>query len=161
MAVHLIVYQQAGARFSYDPHKTMAKEPNPNGANQWSTDPRQEKFLLAYLNPKSPTWSNALQSALSAGYSQETSENLMSTMPKWLSESLGKTKLVQKAEKNLDMALDGLLDDPEKGPKNIQWKATEMALRTQGKDQGYSERTELTGKDGKDFEVKTIIINKA
>lgn len=138
----------------------MAKN-NPNGANQWFSDPRQELFLKEYLNPQSPLWGNALQSALKAGYSQEYSESITSLMPDWLSERLGKSKLVQKAEKNLEMALDGVLDDPEKGAKVIQWKATEMALKTQGKELGYTERTELTGKDGKDFEVKTIVINKA
>lgn len=138
----------------------MAKN-NPNGANQWFSDPRQELFLKEYLNPQSPLWGNALQSALKAGYSQEYSESITAQMPDWLSERLGKSKLVQKAEKNMELALDGLLDDPEKGKKEIQYKASEFILKTQGKDQGYSERTELTGKDGKDFEVKTIIINKA
>lgn len=130
-------------------------------ANQWFSDPRQELFLKEYLNPQSPLWGNALQSALKAGYSQEYSESITAQMPDWLSERLGKSKLVQKAEKNMELALEGLLDDPEKGKKELQYKASEFILKTQGKDQGYSERTELTGKDGKDFEVKTIIINKA
>lgn len=120
------------------------------GGNQWVADPRQQLFLKSYLDPKSPIFGNALQSALKAGYSQEYSENITSQMPDWLSESLGKTKLVIKAEKNLEMALDGLLDDPEKGKKEIQWKATDMALRTLKSDT-YSERKELTGKDGKDL----------
>ncbi len=130
-------------------------------ANQWFSDPRQELFLKAYLDPKSSTWGNALQSGLTAGYSQEYSESITSLMPNWLSEPLGKNKLVQKAEKNLELALDGGMDDAEKGGKPIQWKATELTLKTQGKEQGYTERTELTGKDGKEFEIKTIIINKA
>lgn len=117
---------------------------------------QQQQFLKYFLDPKSPTWGNYLQSALRANYSQEYSESISYQMPDWLSESLGKTKLVQKAEKNLEMALDGLLDDAEKGPKNIQWKATEMTLKTQGKDQGYTERTELTGKDGKDLIQETL-----
>lgn len=125
-------------------------ESNPNGANQWSTDPRQEKFLLAYLNPKSPTWSNAKQSGLHAGYSEEYSENILSIMPDWLSDSIGKTTLVQKAQRNLNTALEGGLDDLEKGGRPIQWKATEMTLKTLKKDD-YSERTEVTGKDGKDL----------
>ena len=140
----------------YNMWTSMAKDKsknNPNGANQWTTDPRQELFLKGYLDPKSPTWSNALQSALKAGYTQETSENLMSIMPKWLSESLGKSRLVEKAERNLNLALDGMLDDPEKGKKELQYKASEFVLKTQGKDQGYTERTELTGKDGKDLKI--------
>lgn len=112
--------------------------------------PQQEAFLKEYTNPKSPLFGNALQSALKAGYSQEYSESITALMPNWLSENLGKTKLVVKAERNLDMALDGLLDDPEKGAKTIQHKASEFVLKTLKKDT-YSERTELTGKDGKDL----------
>lgn len=128
----------------------MAKEKQ---ANQWFSDPRQELFLKAYLDPKSKTWGNALQSGLSAGYSQEYSESITSLMPDWLSERLGKSKLVQKAEKNMELALDGALDDPEKGKKELQYKASEFILKTQGKDLGYTERTELTGKDGKDLKI--------
>lgn len=119
--------------------------------------PQQEIFLAAYTNPKSPTFSNALQSALKAGYSEEYANNITSLLPDWLSESIGKSKLVQKAERNLDIALEGGLDDPEKGGKPIQWKATEMTLKTQGKELGYTDRTEITGKDGK--ELPTPIIN--
>lgn len=103
--------------------------------------PQQEAFLKAYLDPKSPTWGNALQSGLKAGYSQEYSESITSKMPDWLAENVGKSKIVQKAERNLDMALDGLLDDPEKGKKEIQWKASEFALERLKK-QEYSAKTE-------------------
>ena len=136
----------------------MSKEKQ---ANQWFSDPRQELFLKAYLDPKSPTWGNALQSGLKAGYSQEYSESITALMPDWLSERLGKSKLLQKAEKNMELALEGALDDPEKGKKELQYKASEFILKTQGKELGYTERTELTGKDGKEFEIKTIVINKA
>lgn len=113
--------------------------------------PQQELFLASYTNPKSDTFGNALQSALKAGYTREYSESITAQLPDWLSESLGRSRIIMKAERNLDMALEGGLDDPEKGGKPIQWKATEMALKTQGKDLGYTERTELTGKDGKDI----------
>lgn len=112
--------------------------------------PQQETFLKEYTNPKSPLFGNALQSALKAGYSQEYSESITALMPNWLSENLGKAKLVVKAEKNLELALEGALDDPEKGKKEIQWKATDFTLSRLKKDT-YSERTELTGKDGKDL----------
>ena len=117
--------------------------------------PQQEAFLKEYTNPKSPLFGNALQSALKAGYSQEYAESITYKMPDWLSENVGKAKLVQKAERNLDMALDGLLDDPEKGAKVIQHKASEFVLKTLKKDI-YSERTELTGKDGKDLPTPII-----
>lgn len=90
---------------------------------------QQTTFLKAYTDPKSPTWSNALQSALKAGYSQEYAESITAQMPNWLSENLGNMKLLQKANKNLEMALDGLLDDPEKGAKQIQYKATEFVQK--------------------------------
>ena len=118
--------------------------------------PQQEAFLKEYINPKSPLFGNALQSALKAGYSQEYAESITYKMPEWLSENVGKAKLVLKAERNLDMALDGLLDDPEKGGKPLQYKASEFTLKALKKEE-YSERTELTGKDGKD--LPTPIVN--
>lgn len=92
--------------------------------------PQQQTFLKGFLDPKSPTWGNYLQSALSAGYSQEYSENISHLMPDWLSESIGDSKLTQKALKNLEIALDGGLDDVDGGSKNIQWKATETTLKS-------------------------------
>ena len=113
-------------------------------------NPQQELFLKNLLNPKSETFGNFLQSALKAGYSQEYSESISYQMPNWLADALGKSRMVQKAEKNLDLALDGLLDDQEKGKKEIQWKATDFTLSRLRKDV-YSERQEVTGKDGKDL----------
>lgn len=121
--------------------------------------PQQQTFLKHYLDPKSETWGNALQSALKAGYSQEYSESITSKMPDWLAENVGKSKLVMKAERNLDMALDGLLDDPEKGSKTIQHKASEFVLERLKK-QEYSTRQELTGKDGKDLPTPIAVIPK-
>ena len=92
--------------------------------------PQQQLFIQNYLDPKSKNFGNALQSALTAGYSDATSKNITVNPPAWLSEVLGKSRKIVKAERNLDMALDGLLDDPEKGKKDIQWKATEFSLKT-------------------------------
>ena len=74
--------------------------------NKITLDERQSNFLIYYLDPKSKTFSNALQSALRSGYSQEFSENITSIMPKWLSESIGKGYLVNKAESNLKEFLE-------------------------------------------------------
>lgn len=117
--------------------------------------PQQQDLLRFYLDPKSATFSNMLQSALKAGYSQEYSESIGYQNPDWLAEAIGKsrkTKIVEKAERNLDMALDGLLDDPEKGGKPLQYKASEFTLKTLKKEE-YSERQEVTGKDGKDLNI--------
>lgn len=70
---------------------------------------QQTAFLAAYLNPKSATYSNAMQSALSVGYKQEYAENITHLMPDWLSEGLGKdntSKMLSKAERNLDEFLE-------------------------------------------------------
>lgn len=74
---------------------------NPNGANQWKADPRQQLFLAFYLDPKSTTFANALQSGIKAGFTQEYSENIMSKMPEWLSEKIGQSPLLLKAERNI------------------------------------------------------------
>ena len=103
---------------------------------------QQTLFIKAYTDPKSPTWSNYRQSALKVGYSEEYADNLSSLMPDWLSENIGNSKLLQKANKNLEMALDGLLDDPEKGPKNIQYKATEFVQKGLNRD-NYGDKQEI------------------
>jgi len=69
--------------------------------------PKQIEFLRNYNDPKSETFSNALQSALKAGYSQEYSENIMSLFPNWLSENIGRRKrMLLKAEKRLETLID-------------------------------------------------------
>lgn len=47
--------------------RTKVSERN---ANQWTLTPKQELFADYYFNPSSITFSNALQSALRAGYSR-------------------------------------------------------------------------------------------
>lgn len=80
--------------------------PNPHGANQWISDPRQQLFLAYYLDPKSTTFSNALQSGLRAGFSPDYSDNILAKMPTWLSEKVGNSALLMKAEKNLQEMLE-------------------------------------------------------
>lgn len=78
-----------------------------SGANQWVTDPRAQLFLAYYRDPKSPTFSNARASALKATYSEEYADNIMSLMPDWLSDVIGKpSPMLMKAERNLEEALD-------------------------------------------------------
>lgn len=50
--------------------------------------PQQIDFLKYYTDPKSGTFSNATQSAIKAGYSQDYADNLTSLMPDWLSENI-------------------------------------------------------------------------
>lgn len=82
------------------------KKSNPNGANQFLADPRQTAFLGYYFDPKSTTYSNAMQSAMRAGYEEAYAKNITAKMPTWLLENAGKMKMLAKAERNLDKMLD-------------------------------------------------------
>lgn len=120
--------------------------------------PQQELFLASYTNPTSPTFGNALQSALKAGYTQEYAETITSKDLTWLSENVGKMDLLKKAEKVLNRTLDmeavtedGKVDNQLLG---IQNKTAQFVAETVGKNAGYSKRTELTGKDGEKLEIQ-------
>lgn len=64
-------------------------------------NPQQELFLERYTNPKSPTFGNAVQSALAAKYSEDYANNITALMPDWLMENIGDMRRLKKAEKNL------------------------------------------------------------
>ena len=119
--------------------------------NQYQPDPRQSLFLQYYLDFKSETFSNALQSALRAGYSQEYSENITSEYPEWLSEALGDNKCLRKAEKVLDDILDmAAVDEDGKVDNTLlgtQVKVATLYAKGLGKAK-YSERVEQTGANG-------------
>lgn len=125
--------------------------------NQYTEpDPRQSLFLAYYLDPKSDSFSNALQSCLKAGYSKEYGENITSIMPKWLSESIGDQELLHKAEKRLKQILDFEPVDEEGKIDNSllanQMKAINLVAKGIGKAK-YSERSEVTGADGQPLVV--------
>jgi len=98
-------------------------------------NPQQEAFLKCYLDPQSPTWGNATQSAITAGYSKDYADNIMALMPKWLKSVLSDNKLVDKALDNLSDFIGN------KENVNIQWDATKFVLTTLGKNK-FSSRTE-------------------
>ncbi len=105
-------------------------------ANQYKADPRQALFLKGYLDPKSKTFSNALQSALAAGYEREYAEVIVSRDLDWVSEAVSKfneDRLVEKAKRNVD----ALLDDED---SRIKADMTKFMLKNKG---GYSEKQEL------------------
>ena len=74
--------------------------------NQYKVDPRQALFYRYYFDPKSDTFSNAIQSGLKAGYSEEYSRVILSKELNWMSEFVKSSSMVQKAERNLDKILD-------------------------------------------------------
>lgn len=119
--------------------------------NQYQADPRQVDFIEYYFNRDSETYSNALQSALKAGYSQEYAESITHKMPQWLAEKVGDEDLVNRAEKAISEALDYFTVDEngkvDAGAGRLKLEAAKLVLKGLRKDK-YSERMEQTGKDG-------------
>jgi len=104
--------------------------------------PRQIEFLRFYSDPKSETFGNALQSALKAGYSQEYSESITTKGLDWMAENVGRRKrMLAKAEARLELLA-------ESEDERISADVSKFLAKTLGKNEGYSERTEVTGKDG-------------
>lgn len=123
---------------------------NPNGANQYISDPRQLACWKFYTDPKSETFGNATQSAIRAGYTETTADHI--TLEAWFVGKLRRLQLLDKAEKVLEETLDlDTLDEEgkkDKGLHALKLDAAKFIAKTQGKNEGYSERQELTGKDG-------------
>lgn len=139
---------------------------NPNGANGTTSDPREQKMWDIYITNIANGVENAYKAAVEAGYSKDHAENI--TIQGWFKERKAKLRrkdMLSKAERNLDKVLDFEMMTDE-GKVNTQVASLVIGVSTTvastlGKEEGYSTRQEMTGKDGKDFEVKTIIINKA
>lgn len=129
--------------------KRVKKRSNPHGANQHKPDPRQAEFLKYYLDPKSETFSNAKQSALRVGYSEEYSDQILAKDLDWLAENVRYEDIIRKAERNLKEFMD------EKD-KRIRADMTKFALERLKKDK-FSTRKEMTGRDGKDLPVPLLV----
>lgn len=123
---------------------------NPNGANQYQLDPRQKLCWDYYAKPTSETFGNAMQSAIRAGY-EENYANQITTVD-WFVGKVRRLNLLNKAEKVLEECLDmDTLDDKGKTDTQIvkiKQDTAKFIAETQGKSEGYSKRTELTGEDG-------------
>lgn len=137
-------------------------ETNPNGANQYNLDPRQKLCWDFYVNPKSETFGNALQSALKAGYEESYSRTITDT--EWFCEKVRRLNMLSKAEKVLDRTLDLPAVD-EEGKVDVallrvQTDVSKHLTSTLGKNEGYSTRIENTGKDGNDLPTPIINITR-
>jgi len=108
-------------------------------------NPQRIEFKEYYCNPSSDTFNLIEESAIKAGFSPSYAKVLMSdsTDNAWVKNIIKNYKLKSKAEKNLDILLDS---EDEK----VKADMTKFTLKTLGRDE-YSERTELTGADGKDL----------
>jgi len=134
-------------------------KPNPNGANQFVLDPRRKLFWEEYNNPTAEFFSNAYQAAMKVGYTEATAAVI--TTQEWFIDKLRRLNMLGKAEKVLDKTLTYEPID-EKGEikvdlVRVQVDVAKHITKTLGKDEGYSERQEHTGKDGKDLNDPTVL----
>lgn len=136
---------------------------NPNGANGTTSDPREQIMWDIYVSKLAKGIENAYESAIEAGYEEATAKQI--TVRSWFIERKAKLKrkdMLSKAEKVLDKTLDMITVNSE-GNENpallrIQTDVAKTVVTTLGKDEGYSTRSELTGKDGEPIAGNTIIL---
>lgn len=128
-------------------------EPNPNGANGSVSDPREQVMWDLYVKKN---LENAYQCALEAGY--EESSAIKITTRDWFVARLQKLKrkeMLSDAEKVLQKTLKYKTEKDDGEIKTdllrVQTDVAKHITKTLGKDEGYSERTEHTGKDGENL----------
>lgn len=136
--------------------------PNPNGANGTTSDPREQIMWDFYVESITVGMPNAYASAIKAGYEEASAKNI--TLRGWFKErleDLERKDMLSKAEKKLAKTLTYEVEDAEGKVKTdllrIQTDVAKHLTSTLGKNKGYSTRSELTGKDGK--ELPTPILN--
>lgn len=131
----------------------MSNPPNPYGSNQFQLDPRQKLCWELYINPKSETFGNGKQSAIKAGYEPDYADQI--TTSEWFKDRIRRLNMLSKAEKVLEKTLDYKTEDDEGKVKTdllrIQADVSKHITSTLGKNEGYSNRQELTGADGKEL----------
>jgi hypothetical protein len=119
---------------------------NPYGANQYMYDPRQAACWEYYVNPKSETFANGMQSAIKAGYEPEYANQITTTT--WFKEKIRRMNLLGKAEKVLDETLqlprhidaDGKVDS---GIERVRLDAAKFVADRVGKHDGWSQKQEV------------------
>lgn len=155
--------------------KTPKEKPYP--ANQYVFDPRQDKCWEYFIDRQSNTHGNAYGSALRAGYAQSTSKHI--TDEEWWKENIRRMTLGSKAEKVLEKTLvmetnlpvigqygailipTGEFDKKGREIKKLLYGENDRLLKIQQDSakfvaerlikKHYSNRSELTGADGKDL----------
>lgn len=137
---------------------------NPNGANQHTSDPREQIMWEIYVSNITKGIDNAYDSAIQAGYTESSAKNI--TLTGWFKErkdKLRRKEMLSKAERVLDRTLT-LEPVDEKGEikvdlLRVQTDVAKHVTNTLGKEE-YSTRSELTGKDGKDLPTPIMQINR-
>ena len=137
------------------------KKPNPNGANNSTSDPREQLMWNFYVEKLSKGIENAYQSAIEAGYEDSTARQI--TVRSWFLERKSKLRrkdMLSKAERNLNKALDYTIENDEGKimPEiaKIVIDVSKTIVSTLGKDDGYSNRVENTGANGEPLNINVI-----
>lgn len=135
--------------------------PNPNGANQTTSDPREQVCWDLYVDSITNGQENAYESAINAGYEPSSAKNI--TLRGWFKErleDLERKNMLSDSEKLLRKTLRYKSEDNEGNPKvdllRIQTDVSKHLTSTLGKDKGYANRVENTGKDGKDLQINIV-----
>lgn len=133
--------------------------PNPNKANQYQLDPRQKLCWDFYVDPKSETFGNGTQSAIKAGYTEGYADAVLSA--DWFCVKLWELNSVFNSVKVFKEVFEASHIDPQtnkidSGVLRIKADVAKFLASTKGKDEGYSNRTELTGKDGGAIKTESI-----
>lgn len=120
-------------------------ETNPNGANQYQLDPRQKLCWDYYIDPTSETFSNATQSAMKAGYTEAYADQI--TVNDWFIGRLWVLNSVNESEKVFRDIITANHIDIETGKIDagvlrIKADIAKFLASTQGKDQGYSTKSD-------------------
>lgn len=92
-------------------------------------DPRQNRFISLYLDVSSRTFGNCYQSAIGAGYTEQTARNLTHNKPKWYSEIVGQNEGVQ--SEHLVLKLTEIINDTDETTQN-KLKAIDMMMKHRG-----------------------------
>lgn len=139
----------------------MAEEirTNPNGANGTTSDPREQVMWDFYVEGITNGQENAYAAAIKAGYEEATARQI--TIRSWFierKEKLRRKEMLSSAEKVLKKTLEyepvneeGKIDNQL---LSIQNKTAQFIAETQGKNDGWSKRTELAGPNGEKLTIQ-------
>lgn len=116
---------KAGVKYGMRKNNAQVVQPN-----QWTGTPQQEKFLLLYLDPKSPTFANPYESAMEAGFSESYSRVIAapSVNRAWIQEARNIVKL---GPEHIAQALQAEALDPH-NRSGDKIRALELLAKMQG-----------------------------
>lgn len=136
---------------------------NISSANQYTNDQREQLCWDFYLEELAKGIENAFDAAIKAGYSNDHARNI--TMQGWFKErkeGLIRQGMLAKAEENLGRILDTKWEkkkNKETETMRIVGDISFKIAKTLGKDKGYTERDELTGKNGESIPLTIVVQN--